>query len=440
VKRLSYCGAAFFLLLLTLALPVPCSAQSSGVPTLTVDAYEERYNFTLTELIDTLPIEFDLLTRLRPGVAAAEAILEGCANFSLLSHTFTADDGSINVKADIFSVVGSIVNPIINGKGFNPKPEFGPCPSPVIERLTHVSGGISLYDFHVGTGLVRKKVRKATFTLSNRLVIEADSNVDLEVPVAVSGSVFAAESFGDFFKQYGKAKLEMSGSIGGESFSPEPAEVESITTLPEQATISFSKRFLVPRGTGRRTIQISATGKAEVEIRAKSGGQFGQLAGAVTAGADFPGSFLIGAVTGPGGTPLPANVRIYDADTGAVYADTRVFLGNPNVQTTATLTRDTATNEVVAKVTFTNSGPGEARNMQITSATLNSKAASAAMPFLVGRLIPLGQLLPIAPGPAPVVTLRFPASVGPPGTRTTLRINGTRAGGSFGGTFRVILP
>jgi hypothetical protein len=94
------------------------------------------------------------------------------------------------------------------------------------------------------------------------------------------------------------------------------------------------------------------------------------------------------------------------------------------------LTRNPATNEIVATVTVTNEGSAPANNVRLTSALLGSAAAAGALPVL-------GT---IASGTARSVEVRFAAGVAAPGAASLLRINGVYDGGTFGGSTRVTVP
>jgi hypothetical protein len=264
-------------------------------------------------------------------------------------------------------------------------------------------------------------------------VVENTSSSPIELPISISGYVIAAEAFGWTPFTYAKAKLRVHGTIGGQAFN-EGAEVESSGIFPEERSIDVTRRITVAPGAGRYTIHIDISGEAETDVQAKSAGLFGALADSATAGVEFPNSIDIGNFTGPNGTPLPAGVLIYDSEDGSLYADTRVFPGAPNFKTTVTLSRDSQTNEVIANVTVTNLGPGEGQSVQLTGATLAGRGTTMSLPQFIGRLIP------ILPFGEATRTFRFPASVGARGTRTLLRVNGTWAGGTFGGSLRVTLP
>jgi hypothetical protein len=181
-----------------------------------------------------------------------------------------------------------------------------------------------------------------------------------------------------------------------------------------------------------QVIRINLTGTANLEVVAKGGSRNGILAGSALSGVDFPDTMSV-AITGLNGTAIPRGVRIYSQRDGAPYLDLRTFPGRPNFLTTATLRRDAQTNEVIADVTVTNAGPGEARGVQLTSATLNDAATTTVSPTI-------GRLIPELPVGRATRTLRFPASAGLSGAGVVLKVHGVYQGGKFGGDIQMTLP
>jgi hypothetical protein len=95
-----------------------------------------------------------------------------------------------------------------------------------------------------------------------------------------------------------------------------------------------------------------------------------------------------------------------------------------------TVTRDPASSEIVIAVEITNTGGLPAENTQLTIGKLNA-TTGAILPQ------PLGT---IDPGETATATLRFPATVGPPGAIAVLTIGGTYTGSSFSSASKIILP
>ena len=161
----------------------------------------------------------------------------------------------------------------------------------------------------------------------------------------------------------------------------------------------------------------------------------------LNATASVPGTFVY---TPPAGTVLPAgsgqtlSVQFAPADATDYTAASKNVSINvtsaPSLATlvmTETLSRDTGTNEVVVMVTLANTGGSAATSVQVGSAAIGSTAATTALPAPVPD---------VPAGGSSTVLLRFPGSVGTPGTHAVLSVNGTYSSGSFGGSARVTLP
>jgi hypothetical protein len=95
-----------------------------------------------------------------------------------------------------------------------------------------------------------------------------------------------------------------------------------------------------------------------------------------------------------------------------------------------TVTRDLATSEIVIVVEITNTGGLPAENTELTIGKLNA-TTGAILPQLLGT---------IDPGETATATLRFPATVGPPGAIAVLTIGGTYTGSSFSSASKITLP
>jgi hypothetical protein len=94
------------------------------------------------------------------------------------------------------------------------------------------------------------------------------------------------------------------------------------------------------------------------------------------------------------------------------------------------VSRDPATNEVVASLTVTNAGTGTSTNVQLTSVLLNSTPTTTALPNLGS----------IAPGGAVNTSVRFPGAGFTAGTAAVLRVAGSYTGGNFSASSRVTIP
>ncbi len=89
------------------------------------------------------------------------------------------------------------------------------------------------------------------------------------------------------------------------------------------------------------------------------------------------------------------------------------------------LTRDATTGEYTTFVTIANTGTSIANNVRLTTAQLGTTSALT-LPQSYGK---------IAPGTSVTRLIRFPASAGAAGTRTSLRFAGTHTTTFLGGTF-----
>lgn len=447
-KRLGGALLASFILICCQVVPVPAQCRT----TLDVDSYNEVY-YSLADTLTSIqlnPLVFSAPALLEPAVGFAESSQSGCGNAHFLGIPVAGPDESYDLTLTL-QAGGNYLNDFLhNGIRFNgiTTPLNGlnivPCDRLVRtspHALTHLGGDANAYAFHIGAGPYLRKIRKVTYQTCRNMVIENNSTSPIEMVVTTSGGVFAAESFGNPDKTFGKAKMEVSGTIAGHSVSAKIPETSndpegflvSESVLPEEAGATLSRRVTVLSGTGSLGFQINLRATAEVRVQAKSVGLYGLLAGSATAGVSFPTSFDFSSFTGPNGTPLPPGVKIYDADDGSVYADTRVFPGQPNFLTTTTLRRDSQSNEILADVTLTNIGPGEARSVQLTTAKLGAT-------FSTTTAQSIGRLIPELPAGQATRTFRFPASAGTSGAPLLLQVRGNYAGGVFGGDVQVSLP
>ena len=106
-----------------------------------------------------------------------------------------------------------------------------------------------------------------------------------------------------------------------------------------------------------------------------------------------------------------------------------------SVTATPTLTTSAALSLVsggfTATVTISNSGKGAASNVQLTTATLGSTAATTALPLNLGT---------IAAGSSTTISINFPPSAGSPGAASADKFAGSYSGGSFSSSSRLTLP
>jgi hypothetical protein len=102
---------------------------------------------------------------------------------------------------------------------------------------------------------------------------------------------------------------------------------------------------------------------------------------------------------------------------------------SPDLRLTASLARDTATQEILATLTLKNMGITAATNVEIGEARLNLRRSTAS---------PSRRRIRLAQGRSDTYTLRFPALTR--GATAVLKVSGRYLGGTFGGSFRLKLP
>lgn len=120
--------------------------------------------------------------------------------------------------------------------------------------------------------------------------------------------------------------------------------------------------------------------------------------------------------------------RISDHDPAVAYFTVPPVAGTVQLATSAVLSKIDGGYQ--ATVTVKNTGTGTAQSVSLTTATLGSATASP-LPVALGD---------VQPGASTTVTVLFPASVGNSGAAAVEKLAGTYAGGTFSGTFRVVLP
>jgi hypothetical protein len=146
----------------------------------------------------------------------------------------------------------------------------------------------------------------------------------------------------------------------------------------------------------------------------------------ITGPATLKGTTLT--LTGPGTVSVTAsqagNVN-YNAATPVTQT---ILAGTVSLATSGVLSKIAGGYQMV--VTVTNSGNVTAPNVQLTVATLGA-ASGTVIPASFGS---------IANGASASVTLTFPSSAGADGAGVVEKLTGTYTGGTFGGSFRAVLP
>ena len=127
-------------------------------------------------------------------------------------------------------------------------------------------------------------------------------------------------------------------------------------------------------------------------------------------------------------TFTPANLGTKYTNFTIATATVPVVVGTVTITTTEVLSKVAGGYQMV--VTVKNSGNVTAPNVQLTSATLGS-ASGATIPASLGDIPAAGSAS---------VTLTFPSSAGADGAGAVEKLAGTYNGGTFGGSFRAVLP
>jgi len=253
-----------------------------------------------------------------PDVTITDCFGIGAFGFSL--HFDCCDDFSADLDFSMAGLIDSVPGIIMDGIQVSPSQLIPqPCGNTVIEDYGRVSGGFSLYAVSFGTET--RFVRKATseILMNDTVIITSGTNGIVELHFGISGSMFAAESFGSVTDTYGKARLALGGTVDGVSLGPLETAIESVTVIPELGSINESVAIVIPVSVGDNVIPISVTGTAEVEVSAKCAGLFCSLTGSATAGINPGFSISLGPFTGSNGAPLPNDIVITSMTSGITY-------------------------------------------------------------------------------------------------------------------------
>ncbi|MBX3376212.1 MAG: hypothetical protein KF678_04330 [Phycisphaeraceae bacterium] len=200
-----------------------------------------------------------------------------------------------------------------------------PCTFGIEENLGVLRGSFNLYSFSIGGGFtggfeVKRKAR-GELNFVDYLDITSSISTTIEMPMHVSGSVYGAEGFGDPERTKATARLRLSGSLGQEGFI-EQVEVESVSVMPEEASINVTRFVTVHLQPGTTSVAIVVNGEAEVEATAVSAGLFGSISGAATAAVDFPDSIRVRPFQAVGGGPIPEGITVRSRSLGKIIQST----------------------------------------------------------------------------------------------------------------------
>ncbi|MCB9854666.1 MAG: thrombospondin type 3 repeat-containing protein [Phycisphaerales bacterium] len=270
-------------------------------------------------------------------VNAAAAIIRRCAEIDFMGVTVTTDfsagptTGSLDLGYDFVSAIDAATK--VASEGFDLDdlvPSITPCGEEVTEELGHLDGNIYLYAFNIGAGGPVKLTAKGTVVLCDSIRVFSPIATRVELPLHVSGMIYAAESFGDPGDTYGKAKLSLEGFLGGEAVPAMVLEVESTTVILNSQDIDVSAVVGVDLAPGENFVDVHITGTVEAEASAMSYGLYGVIAGAATVGVTLPGSISIGMFTGANGGPLPPGLTITSCTSTLNYIPAPLPLGDVN--------------------------------------------------------------------------------------------------------------
>jgi len=219
----------------------------------------------------------------------------------------------------------------------------------------------------------------------------------------------------------------------------------SFTTASQAAAESFNVLATAPSDSNFKGVSFAPTTPAiatPVITWSKPGAiTFGSALSSeqLNATASVPGTFVYNP---PAGTVLPVganqtlSVTFTPTDTNdfttATGSNTITVNAAPatpaNLVVTKVLTRSAG--NVVVRLTIANTGTTPATNVVLTAVKVGTTAA-APLPLSLGT---------IAPGTSAVATVTVPGSVGAAGAASSVSVNGTYTGSTFGAGYRVTLP
>lgn len=292
---------------------------------------------------DYLPNPLKIPTEVFKAATIADIIEKRCAAFELFSGGLKLTVGpGVNSDAsgpswmrwalsgsgfsDHFKSMAEDV--VVNGEADKFKPDYNPCDERPMLTLAHLGGDLSGTVTDFGVGVYPRRITEGKLHLCRNFVVENASGTSVELPLSVSGNIYfeggiaADDAVGR--KNYAKAWLKITGSVGGESVS-EKAELSAsgfeLAGSPEKA-INSTRRITVGSGSQTNEVHIDLNCEGYLEVQAHGSALLGFIGDSVSGQVQFPNSIEVGWPTGPNGSSIPAGVRIYDAEDGSVYVDT----------------------------------------------------------------------------------------------------------------------
>jgi len=315
---------SFALLIVTAVLAAVAPAAAQCPRPVEVSLHAERW----INLTTPIPIPVQI-----PGVTID--VCQPSIEFGKFGVSVTFGAGGNNsldadFDFDVFAAAGDLMELLEdNFEVESGIPSSFECTLSFHETLAHASGNANTYAFHAGGGGPVGQRVWGTIRFCDTVEIQSDQSATVELPVHVGATAFAAESFGDPDATYGRARVCLSGSVGGQAVNGGCVEVESESVIPVQGEIDEGQIFSLPVSPGTQTVVVDLTADVESKSQAKGTGLFGTIAGAGTAGITMPGSVRLGNFTGPGGGPLPPGLLIRSLSGGMTYANTRTGVGVP---------------------------------------------------------------------------------------------------------------
>lgn len=129
--------------------------------------------------------------------------------------------------------------------------------------------------------------------------------------------------------------------------------------------------------------------------------------------------------------PGTAQVSVTTPNAGNSASQTFTIRTTTLKLASATLTRNSTTGVLTAKITLKNTGHLSASNVSIVTSTLGTTATSTSLPLSLGS---------IAASATTSHALAYPGTAGKRGVKVSLKVAGTFDGGTFSGSLTVILP
>ncbi len=270
-----------------------------------------KISYCMTVPILGMALPDDLLRKAITALVATNVLYDAPDFRAQLQLDFTdAPDKALRAVCGLFRIC--------------PVPVVDFCGPQVVQRVDYgvmrgqLSANVRAAGGGFSGGASFTRIAEGTWCLSDRLQIDSPVAQTLELPVSIAGSILAAESFGDPNGTYGRAELSVQGTVFGRAIARRIA-VESVTTIPEQASIQQVDTVTVTVPAGRSVHAFSLTARGKVEARAQSAGLFGTIVGAATVAVDAPNSVHIGRLRGAGNTALHPGTVVTGLDTGAIY-------------------------------------------------------------------------------------------------------------------------